>query len=151
MPAIAVKFCPVKVTAVPGCPETGTTVIAVVPVTLRPAVGGNELEPVVAVKFGSAALTAYRATARVGTMNDPVKVPSACVNICVGSTAGVVPTETVTARPACLEKPRPVIVTTAPEGADAEAAPLMSIEAPTVNVADAVLGAGKDWSAALIL
>jgi hypothetical protein len=49
-------------------------------------------------------------------------------------------------KPAMREKPLPVKLTTVPDAPDVGE---IMIEAPTVNVAVAVLGAGKDWSAAL--
>lgn len=84
--------------------------------------------------------------ARVGTIIWPAIVPSAAVTI--GATCGAVtpPTVVVTGKPAIFEKPLPVILKTVPDAPDVGE---MVTEAPTVNVAVAVLGAGKDWSAAL--
>ena len=53
VPAIWAKPVPVRATVLPGWPEVGFTVTVVVAVTLKPVVP----VPVVAVKFGSAALT----------------------------------------------------------------------------------------------
>lgn len=71
----------------------------------------------------------------------PANVPSAAVTI--GATCGAVtpPMLVVIGNPAMREKPLPVKLTTVPDAPDVGE---ITIEAPTVNVAVAVLGVGKD-------